>query len=38
MTWTKITFKENKSTLLVLCDYKYDRKEYIENKAEFLEL
>ena len=38
MTWTKIIFKERKSILLVLCDYKYDRKEYIENKKEFLKL
>lgn len=38
MTWTKIIFKEKKSILLVLCDYKYDRKEYIENKTEFFKL
>jgi dTDP-4-dehydrorhamnose 3,5-epimerase-like enzyme len=38
MTWTKITFLEKKSILLVLCDYKYDRNEYIENKQKFLEI
>jgi dTDP-4-dehydrorhamnose 3,5-epimerase-like enzyme len=38
MTWTKITFKEKKSVLLVLCDYKYDRNEYIEDKEIFLKL
>ena len=38
MTWTKINFEKKKNILLVLCDYKYDRKEYIENKDDFLNL
>jgi len=38
MTWTKINFERKKNILLVLCDYKYDRKEYIENKKDFLNL
>ena len=36
MHWTKINFSEKNSILLVLCDYKYDKKEYIQNKEEFL--
>tara|TARA_B100001564_G_C20553884_1_gene630462 strand:- start:204 stop:599 length:396 start_codon:yes stop_codon:yes gene_type:complete len=35
-TWTKILFLENKSKLLILCNYKYDRSEYIENIDLFL--
>jgi len=38
MTWTKITFIKKNSILLVLCDYKYDRNEYIEDKQKFLKL
>jgi dTDP-4-dehydrorhamnose 3,5-epimerase-like enzyme len=34
-TWTKINFKSKDGILLVLCNYKYDRSEYIENKKEF---
>ena len=30
-TWTSIKFHKNNSVLLVLCNYQYDRKEYIEN-------
>ena len=29
--WIKILFKEKNSILLTLCDYKYDKKEYIQN-------
>jgi dTDP-4-dehydrorhamnose 3,5-epimerase-like enzyme len=36
MHWTEISFNSNKNILLVLCDYRYDRKEYIENKKVFL--
>jgi dTDP-4-dehydrorhamnose 3,5-epimerase-like enzyme len=35
MNWIKIKFKKN-SSLLVLCDYKYDKKEYIQDFKEFL--
>lgn len=30
-TWTSIKFLSNKSILLVLCNYKFDRREYIED-------
>ena len=36
MHWIKINFSEKNSILLVLCDYKYEEKEYIRNKKEFL--
>lgn len=29
--WIKIKFTQKKSVLLTLCDYKYDKKEYIQN-------
>ena len=34
--WIKILFKEQNSILLTLCDYKYDKSEYIENINDFL--
>ena len=34
--WIKIKFKNNKSILLTLCDFKYDKKEYIQNFENFL--
>ena len=33
--WCEITFKSNNAALLVLCDYKYKKKEYITNIKEF---
>jgi dTDP-4-dehydrorhamnose 3,5-epimerase-like enzyme len=33
--WIKITFLEKKSILLTLCDYKYDKDEYIQNINNF---
>ena len=36
MNWIKIKFKKKNCVLLVLCDYKYDKKEYIQNKKNFL--
>mgnify|MGYP006104169769 CR=1 FL=1 len=39
MTWNKLFFKDNNSTLAVICDYKYDYKnEYIDNYIEFTKL
>tara|TARA_Y100000768_G_C23710810_1_gene555669 strand:+ start:313 stop:708 length:396 start_codon:yes stop_codon:yes gene_type:complete len=35
-TWTQILFLEDKSKLLILCNYKYDRSEYIEDFNIFL--
>ena len=34
--WIKIKFKDNKSILLTLCDFRYDKKEYIQNFKNFL--
>ena len=34
--WIKLKFLEKKSILLTLCDYKYDKKEYIQSKSKFL--
>lgn len=34
--WTEIIFKSKFNILLVLCDYNYDRSEYIECKKTFL--
>ncbi len=36
--WIKIFFKKRNSILLTLCDYKYDKKEYIQNFDHFLKL
>ena len=33
--WIKLKFKEKNSILLTLCDYKYDKKEYMQSKKEF---
>ena len=33
--WIKLKFKEKKSVLLTICDYKYLKKEYIQSKEEF---
>lgn len=33
--WIKINFNKNNDSLLTLCDYKYDKKEYINNIKEF---
>jgi dTDP-4-dehydrorhamnose 3,5-epimerase-like enzyme len=38
MNWVKIKFIKKNSILLVLCDYKYDKKEYIQNKKDFYKL
>mgnify|MGYP001431735141 CR=1 FL=1 len=33
--WIKLKFLKKKSILLTLCDYKYDKKEYIQSKKKF---
>ena len=33
--WIKLKFPEKNSILLTLCDYKYDKKEYIQSKVNF---
>ena len=33
--WIKIIFKRNSDSLLTLCNYKYDKKEYISKFEEF---
>ena len=33
--WIKIRFSKTDDTLLTLCDYKYDKKEYIDDLNEF---
>ena len=33
--WITIYFKENQDSLLTLCDYKYDKKEYISLYKDF---
>ena len=33
--WIKINFKRNEDSLLTLCNYKYDKKEYISNFKDF---
>ena len=33
--WIKLKFIKKKSILLTLCDYKYDKKEYIQSKKKF---
>lgn len=36
LNWIKLKFYTNHSILLTLCDYKYDKKEYIQSKKYFL--
>ena len=33
--WIRLNFKKKNSILLTLCDYKYDKKEYIQSIKEF---
>ena len=33
--WIKINFKRNEDSLLTICNYKYDKKEYISNFKDF---
>ncbi len=33
--WIKINFKNNEDSLLTLCNYKYDKREYISNFKDF---
>ena len=35
--WSSVNFLENKSVVLVLADYEYDFKDYIETYEEFIE-
>ena len=35
--WSSVSFLENKSVVLVLTDYEYDFKDYIETYKEFIE-
>tara|TARA_B100000214_G_C23740264_1_gene522939 strand:- start:316 stop:714 length:399 start_codon:yes stop_codon:yes gene_type:complete len=36
--WIRLKFKKKNSILLTLCDYKYDKKEYIQSKKEFFKI
>jgi len=36
--WIKIDFKSDEDSLITLCDYKYDKKEYISNFNSFQNL
>lgn len=36
--WIKINFKNNNDSLLTLCNYKYDKKEYILKIEDFIKL
>ena len=38
MSWCKLKFLKNNSSLLVLCDVKYSEKEYIRNFKHFLKV
>jgi hypothetical protein len=35
LNWCEITFKSNLTSILVLCDYKYKKSEYISNIKKF---
>ena len=36
--WVRLNFIEKNSILLTLCDYKYDKSEYIQDKKSFLKI
>ena len=36
--WIKLKFMNKNSILMTLCDYKYDKKEYIQTKKEFFKI
>ncbi|RPG55397.1 MAG: hypothetical protein CBD95_006110 [Flavobacteriales bacterium TMED235] len=36
--WIKINFQNNQDSLLTLCDFKYDKREYISNYKNFLKI
>lgn len=36
--WVRLSFLEKGSTILILCDYKYEKSEYIQKKSEFFKL
>ena len=36
--WVRLSFKEKNSIVLILCDYKYVKSEYIQKKTEFFKL
>ena len=36
--WIKIKFQKNEDSLLTLCDFKYDKREYISNYKNFLKI
>jgi len=36
--WIKINFQNDQDSLLTLCDFKYDKKEYISNYENFLKI
>ena len=36
--WIKINFQKNEDSLLTLCDFKYDKREYISNYQNFLKI
>jgi len=36
--WVKLSFQEKDSIILILCDYKYIKSEYIQKKLEFYKL
>ena len=35
MNWIKVRFTKRDSILLILCDYKFEKKEYIRNINKF---
>lgn len=36
--WIRLKFKSRNGIILILCDYKYDKKEYIQNISDFFKL
>lgn len=36
--WVKLSFQQTDSIVLILCDYKYIKSEYIQKKSEFFKL
>ena len=36
--WIKINFQKNEDSLLTLCDFKYDKREYISDYQNFLKI
>ena len=36
--WVRLSFAKKDSIILILCDYKYEKSEYIQKKSEFFKL